>query len=45
MTCHCATYKKFIQAMAAEFAKYGQNKTATYYKQQCDKVLEETEEK
>jgi hypothetical protein len=28
--------------MAAEFAKYGQNKTAAYYKQQCDKVLKET---
>lgn len=38
----CATYKKFIQAMIAEFNKYGSNKTAQYYKGQCEKVIDET---
>lgn len=40
MSCQkCATYKKFIQAMIEEFNKYGANKTAQYYKGQCEKML------
>jgi hypothetical protein len=39
-TCpNCAKYKKFIQAMIKEFDKYGANKTAAYYKGQCEKIL------
>jgi hypothetical protein len=44
MTCpHCDRYRKFIQAMIDEFAKYGSNKTAAYYKGQCEKILEQTD--
>jgi hypothetical protein len=40
MTCQqCQKYKKFIHAMIAEFDRYGANKTAAYYKQQCEKIL------
>jgi hypothetical protein len=40
MTCpECERYRKFIQAMIAEFDQYKANKTAQYYKQQCEKVL------
>lgn len=35
----CTKYRKFIMAMIVEFGKYGQNKTAQYYKGQCEKVL------
>lgn len=37
----CTTYRKFIKAMLAEFNRYGHNKTAQYYKGQCEKVLRE----
>lgn len=44
MTCKtCEKYRKFIEAMSEEFAKYNQNKTAQYYKGQCDKILAATE--
>ena len=44
MTCKkCDTYKKIIQAMIDEFNKYGANKTAQYYKRQCEKAIKETE--
>jgi hypothetical protein len=39
-TCQeCDRYRKFIQAMIAEFDRYGHNKTAQYYKGQCEKIL------
>ena len=35
----CKKYKSFIKAMIDEFDKYKANKTAKYYKGQCQKVL------
>ena len=40
----CTKYRKFIQAMIAEFDRYGANKTAQYYKGQCEKVLREADD-
>jgi hypothetical protein len=43
MTCpDCTKYRRFIQAMIDEFGRYGANKTAAYYKGQCEKILNNT---
>lgn len=40
MPCNkCKKYELFIQAMIKEWGKYEANKTAQYYKGQCEKVL------